>query len=94
MKNIVFAPSPLNIFHNTFVENAEVVLNIVFLFVLKDQSDDEENVEDSASEDEFEDEPNLDWLPDPDEIYGKLIDEDSNKNSSSVKDEEENEIKR
>ena len=63
--------------------------------MLKDQSDDEQNVEDSASEDEFEDDPNLDWLPDPDQIYGsKLNQHDDSNNSSGADDEVEEEIKR
>ena len=63
--------------------------------MLKEQSDDEQNVEDSASENEFEDDPNLDWLPDPDQIYGsKLNDEGGSNNSSGAEDEGENEIKR
>ena len=68
-----------------FFADSEKIFILLTIFVQGDSDEDDE-----GSEDE-EEEVNLDWLPDPDKIYGKNSEEsaESSEDSDSSEDQED-----
>ena len=69
--------------------------NTYYIFVFIKQKEESEKVEEESEESEIEDDfsddgPELDWLPDPDKVYGKedgRIDDGSSSSDESVQTE-------